>query len=749
MAQQIVAVTIEKVQTFLFEVLQAHIQEHQSNSGTLQDIIQSSNFISRQLYQDIGLEINTKAVETGAFAAQEIKETLLQCSGMCVFSTTLQQSEVEQKLDELFAKYYLKFKGQLLLKYVCFEQEMESGQDKLEAIAKSKKYLKQAKCLNNIIARNQTLLFQFPDSKQSKQKALPGKNTGNQYKPTFTENINALFSDNEADNANHFRIAIIKADLDGMGDLLSGIKEYSTYQKVSRILSDMVCLDFLWKKAEEIREKNSHFKLYPLYIAGDDIFFAVPVAYLIDGVKLCKRILEDINNQIKKLNEINGQLIRMLTLSIGVEFTFNREPIRYYNERVQQQLDIAKAAPALLKENQQKSDSCMKICINGFVLYDSDKDVIKSANERSKINLPSWNHFIGDVTRLKEMMHSGFTAHHFLYGFLEKITDEKIKNNPIKYSNVIFYHLLPHCVANSTQQDRENELILLGVLVSQLFVKEFYKKKNGELGYNKKILIQTEQQKRLESYVRLLLVFSDPRFSPNGSSQLSKQSRTDFSKDHKSRLRGTLFNNPLRFLYEQCLLKFLATSGSGISFSEAKDLRALFVEEQSYRNPNSTQPAKKGTSNKDDVKVYRTLNLSSSMLHRIKRLYRSKAISIDKFAEMIAALNFQSKEEIVELEQLNEQESKAPPRLYFDKPKFKRVMEKSRLWHSDHFDDYLDSLLIFYQLKELSIQYKILYPKSRGSQNNKNNDKNRNKPKGNNSYKRNGQKGVKQWNNKK
>lgn len=54
--------------------------------------------------------------------------------------------------------------------------------------------------------------------------------------PLFAENINALYSAEESDNPKRFRIAVIKADLDGMGDMFKNIKSYDDYSRVSRIL---------------------------------------------------------------------------------------------------------------------------------------------------------------------------------------------------------------------------------------------------------------------------------------------------------------------------------------------------------------------------------------------------------------------------------------------------------------------------------------------------------------------------------
>ena len=74
MNEQIVAVSVDKIQTFLTEVIHSHVQEKQTEEATLSKIKHASYQISRDFYksiQDIFLK-----------SAQEV---LLQCSGVFVF----------------------------------------------------------------------------------------------------------------------------------------------------------------------------------------------------------------------------------------------------------------------------------------------------------------------------------------------------------------------------------------------------------------------------------------------------------------------------------------------------------------------------------------------------------------------------------------------------------------------------------------------------------------------------------------
>lgn len=665
----IVAVTIDKVQTFLYEVLQTHIQENQSNSDTLRDIIRSSDFISKHFYQDIGLEGGE-----GVFAREDIREELLKCSGMCIFTTLLPKEKVEQKLDNLFKRYYQKFKGQLLLKYVCFEQQISSDEDKLEAIRQSKQRLKRGDCLNFIIKRNRNILFQFSDTVPTVPSSVRKPSVDND--SVIVSNINKLFTEGKDDNSNHFRIAVIKADLDGMGDLFEGITDFKLYSRISQLLSRIISLEYLHNCAKQ----KSDWKLYPLYIAGDDIFFAVPVAHLKKGIQICKQILNEVNTGIQNLNIEDN--ISPISMSIGVDFTFNREPIRYYYERVQRQLEIAKAARPIEIKDKSAPSSCIKLSLNNFVFYDS----FDLQNDRNK---PNWNLFIHHIKLLRGAMQSGFAAQHFFYGLLNKITDPVICASLVKYSNAVLYHLLPHGVSRRGKAQREDELLLLEALMNQLYIIERKGRKEEKV-----LSFEPEQRKRLESYVRLMLLFSDLRFSLSEPTDVSR----NFNK-HKGGVRTNLFNKPMKYIYENGLKENIIQERN-VSCKHVEDFRHQFVRTEEYKHPKSERKK---------IQVYRTIHLSSSMLHRIKSLGQKDKINVEKTAEMIQAHNQFTQEEIRELEKSCASEGKAPPRLFFDQNEFKRLASQPALWNTD----YIDSLLIFYQLKDLAIQYKVMYPKGK------------------------------------
>lgn len=685
MVQHVVAISVDKVQSFLYYVLEAYIQEDQANSGTLKEIIGSSNLISTQFSQDIGIQ-----GENGEFNGS-IDEELLNCSGMCIFTTSLDKKDIEDKLGRLFRKYYTQFRGQLLLKYVYFERE---GLDKLEAIKKSKVRLRQQECLGQMIAEHRDLLFQFCDVQKQPQPI----DQVTQY-PSFAENINALYSQDESDNDNHFRIAIIKADLDGMGNLFDQLESYEVYSKISGLLSKYIRMDYLHSKTKEYQEKDETFKLYPLYMAGDDIFFAVTVAHLLDGINLCKEILQQLNQEIGELSKRFDTDLPQLSMSVGIDFTFNREPIRYYYERVQRQVECAKSFVPRNSKVSRKNTSYMKISINDYVFLDYDG--------KSK-----WYHFKKNVELLKGAMQRGFAVKHFLYGLLNKLNEEVTNSSgEVKLSNAVLYHLLPkHLVASNDKNQQELrafELLIIDRLLWRLLVEKSPKKtvqRNEEKNIERILSFEASRCKDLERYVRSLLLFIDPRFEITGK-------KVDLShiEFEPKKIKSTVFNKTLRYLYAKNLNSNLKRNKQSYDVDQ---FRKIFVRFTKYTADNGSK-----------VQIYRTLNISHSMFYRFKELDKEP---ISVVGDLLQSVNDHSWEEIKRIEEEREREKKAPPGLYFDRDKFCRIGNKIKLWTND----YIDSLLVFYRLKELSIQFKKIYPNNNSKQPNKHHKK------------RNGSKGV-------
>lgn len=626
MGEQVVALSVEKVQTFLTEVIRSHVQEKQTEDATLKGIVNSSNQISKDFFESIEKQFSD--VE---------KKILLKCSGVYIFKCDLPENELESRLNELFQEYYIASQGQKLLRWHYFPSE---NFDNLELIKKAKETLKQTKNWGYIIEKNQALLFQCNQVPETKEKGYEKK-----FLEVFSEDINALKTEKNTEEK-RFRIAVIKADLDGMGEMFKNIKECDTYQNVSKILNEHVSLEGFSKAASNYKQKRKQRWLFPFYIAGDDIFFAVAVEDLISGINVCKKLMRTINEKLQE----SGISIP-LSLSIGVTITFNKEPIRYYMQRVEEQLKTAKSKKISGRFN---VSSVMKISIGDLVFISVDK---KKEEFSQKQPIPSWEEFLEDLRLLNEIRNDkgkcsevlGKT--NYFYTLLEDISNETVRENDVTYINHVLYHLLPDYLESSDKRLREMETRLNYNLIKQL--------------YNEKDKLDAVRRKQhFEKYLRLMILFSDVRFSIFKGKEKKKW------KENEEKLYRYLFKKPRTYLYQVCL--------------KEKDSRLteIFVKEASLE--------------KSRKKGYRYLVLETSMFYRLRNV---ESITIEKAANMIELRNSFTKEEIRQANDIRIKNQKLPRRLYFDKKKFKNLADEEN-WTPE----FVDSLMLFYRYNELVME---------------------------------------------
>ena len=356
MNKYIAALSVDKVQTFLTEVIHSHTQEKESEEATLKSIINSSDQIAGKFFEDI----YERFPEAKA-------NTMMKCSGVFIFSSDQTEEALEKVLNDLFVKYYRESQGQKILRWVYFLSE---GLDEISAIQKAKKQLKQVQTLKHIIEKNQELLFRFDDGIKAEVSNYTEERIKKEF-PVFVRDVNTLRIEKEDES--RFRIAVIKADLDRMGDMFRGIDRYEKYSRISEILNSEICLEGLHEAAKQFKPEGREGWLFPLYIAGDDIFFAVAADDTLTGVHACTQSMPKI--------EESGSCDEKLGMSLGVEITFNKEPIRYYMERVERQLKNAKAQdpPAILRKFLN-----MRISVGDLTFFDIDYNKMKAYRESLK-----------------------------------------------------------------------------------------------------------------------------------------------------------------------------------------------------------------------------------------------------------------------------------------------------------------------------------------------------------------------------
>ncbi len=683
--KQIVALSVDKVQAFLTETIHSHVQEKQTEQATLKSIMNASREISEGFHNVIKRKFPETKVDEDK-NENEDKNELLSCSGVYIFKCGLPVEAIEAKLNELFLAYYHSSQGQKLLKCVFFP---EGKYDKIEAIQEAKKRLKQSGYLNERIEKNKETLFSF-STVDKKNTGVMDEEAEPMEFPMFARDINALFSKEESANENHFRIAVIKADLDDMGNMFKKIDGYDDYSKVSKILNDEVCLKGLHESIKGESNGRTGW-LFPFYVAGDDIFFAVSVKNLIKGIEACGNILSRINGRLEKELSRKNPTILKLSMSIGVEITFNREPIRYYMERVESQLKKAKETdPASFGKFLKRKFIKTKISICGLTYLDIDCAELKKHKENLSYKLqaiPIWNFFRRDVKLLNYIRAEGNGYNEilgtpgFFYTLLERLSVKSVRESDMRYINSVLYHLLPRFTKALDKEKRNLELLLNAGILSQLF-----KKREGGV----EIVLDSNTRHRLETYLRLMLLFSDSRFGITDDADSAAESELYTYKDEElDNAREYLFSKSTDYLYKEILIK------------KDKCLTKVFANEECYQG----KVAGRDKTGRGKRSYLQKLKIEKSMFVKLRELAKvSNDEARRKAINMIELRNKDTKQEIQKLNDDRKSIGKDPINLFFDKDKFWALTQKSDAWN----EDFVDSLMLLYKYKELTIPKKEL-----------------------------------------
>lgn len=177
--KQIVALTVDKIQTFLTQAIHSHVQEKQTEDATLSGIKQASYQISNGFFEQVQQTF-----------PENDKDVLLACSGVYIFRCSLPEEEIEQRLNALFVQYYLKYYGQIQIRWTHFSEDERNN---ISSIQEAKKRLKQSKMWNPIIEKNKDVLFQFQEIKEEK---FSDKEENLE---SFAKTINALYQKKEGE----------------------------------------------------------------------------------------------------------------------------------------------------------------------------------------------------------------------------------------------------------------------------------------------------------------------------------------------------------------------------------------------------------------------------------------------------------------------------------------------------------------------------------------------------------------------
>lgn len=690
MNKYVVAITLDKVQSFVYKTFKSNTNSNQLDENTLQKVVQASEGIS------VGFTNKIKNV----FGFEAIQDELLFISGKVIFTVTISEEEANERLQELFADYYYQTEGQLRLNYTVFE----FNGSKIDIVKEANKRLRSVACMNKVIEDNRRVLFTFPNCEMFKETEKGSADFKKEKYPLFINGIDDLKpkqkSKHASENDEFFRMAVIKADLDGMGNLFSNIDIYERYSIVSEVLEGCVCIDYFHNLLEEqkkrkklmeeqksrklkdgekkIKEHSFIEKVLPLYVAGDDIFLVVQVQSVFVAVDLLKVWLDRINTNLKKKLEYKGLGFQEeLTLSVGIEIVAHSLPLRYMYEQVE--IQLAHAKESIHKDH--------KLNIS---IYNQNFHVFQRS--KGSNSMDGWNGFKKEIAlieklkakendsqaeRLKNEI-NGMISTRFFYQLLEKVTNGDVKNNALHYANIVFNHLMPE------SNEKEDVSKLKSVLLNQF--SEGFK---GKWKQRNLVLNDSSKQERFEKKLRLFILFSDSRYEIDTA---------QFGEITDKKIKSSLVLKSQRYLYEQ-----ITTNPVG----------KLFVERKEYSGKEKEFNKKKRRYEwvEKTFVYYPRVPIKTSMFYKLKSLLKlEQEQMISKISKMVKhASGMYDKGEYEPKIHLDHERKYNKE---FDEVKFKNLASSS-----DWNENLIDSLMIFYKYIDILNQWSKKEVKNNGVRN--------------------------------
>lgn len=679
MNRTIIAISISKIQTYIYNAIKGENGAFETEDETLKKVCGSSTQISEKF----------------KFCVKKIfgygtEDEILIISGKAIFFSSLAERKIREKLKEIYKIYYYNYQGKVELRYTYFESESIPSKDNLEIIHKCTAFLKSTQCMNRVISDNRELLFNFPERnyreiclRQKEQCELDKEEKSGDSKSQFLNGLNGFVpKDGSKGESNQdkktCRIAILKADIDKMGMVFENIKNYEDYKYISHILEEKISVSYFNKLHKENGEKfhnNKSIKILPFYIAGDDIFFAVSISNIFDAIEILQTMLKNINEGIQDKIQDKEKNSVELTMSVGIDITENDQPIRYYYERVEEQLKQAKQA------GKSRQDIKMSIYFQNikYFLYSEKADRYHRPN--------NWQNLIDNITFLNYARQDSDTlTSGYFYNLLKISEDEKLDNKA--YLNSIFYYLLPSCSdLNRLKTEKyEGELVIKSILMRLL--EDENRKKNGRPRY--RIVSSDEEYKSaskeyksaskdrkpsfkdhkadFKNLVRLFLLFSDEGYQAELDVYIDQKDRYQKKYDYlkkKNIIVQSLIFPVYTYLYNESLKGSL--------------IRTIIELRGTVQNPG-----------------YHKIKIEKSLFFKIKQiLQKSKRTEnqkddIHKIASMIENVNMKNEDE-----GSGEKETKFT-RKEFDRKEFEKcAVDELNL-------EYVDSLMLFYEYKKLS-----------------------------------------------
>ena len=328
--EYLVQLQLESIQTYLFSYLSVS-----KNLKTLAEAKHKSDLIAKLTDIEKNESMFSKKLFPGGvkFLLENNKEKiLLNISGKCILK--LSNSE-KKELESNIQKNYIEFlKESIEISYFSEKIENDNIENAYKKLNEKVKSQFKQKEIYELIGN-----FNFYQTSNNKKESQTTRELLSKYchsknlkanlesKANLEENTESkVNAEDNKESSNYNQIAIIKADMNGMGKFFKELELAKLSEKSDE-------LEKIIKKIEELEPNNNdENKYFPLYINGDDIF-------IISAVSHVKQVLEKINNMME---EVRGKISDEITIGIGVLTTDYRSTFRYYFNRVENLMNTAK-----------------------------------------------------------------------------------------------------------------------------------------------------------------------------------------------------------------------------------------------------------------------------------------------------------------------------------------------------------------------------------------------------------------------
>lgn len=635
-----IIIEVEKIQRYVYHRIDERRAEYQHDSKTLQEIVFSSGAVSKDILGKIEdkFEIYKKDSNT----------VLLWISGKVIFFSNLEQKDISQRLKELHRDIYLEYGGNIQLRYTSFSSE--ATEDKMKIIQSAKRALNIEKKKNTNILDIKEELFCFQELTK-----IPMKQGVSYTDGVFARNMDALIRNNnkKENESTDGKIAIVKADINNMGKIFSEIKDYSQYDKLSKLLVNKISVDYFRILVQNYKKYDLTEKILPLYIEGDDVFYAVQIEALLASIDLLRKMIKEINEDIE--TDIQSEI--KLGIAVGVIFTNNHQPIRYYREMVEKELSIIKEKMKI--EKTDRVDLGVSLAANLFYSYRGNLGISE------KDGFSKFSQEIEEIKWLKS--HNAF-SNSFIFNLLRVLeSSEKDTEQQLRH---LLYFLIPD--VQKTEKSKY-DLLFKYYLLSQV-VED--KKESKENKPEERLFDARKINSILIPKLKLVLLLTDDRFVTLDKNKDCKFKsiirKENYSKQVENIIR-VMFTKPLNYLIEFYCPK-----------KENNRIEAIFISRENPKIDGNI------------ITVYKKVPLHVTMLFRMKKFMEQK--KYDQIERLIINYFKQNEADFEKLKKDRQEEGKKVEyRKEFNQKKFRRYFKEIKKLHKA---DWLDNLILFYKYDE-------------------------------------------------